>query len=131
MTADRLAGKPLPLHTVLHAAQEVRALLAALRLSDPTHGHARGRSVFRNAREVVPELPSEPAAARAFLIANAPLERLDDAAARALSASHRSARRRPRAPPHRLLSLKAISTRSGTEEMVRHIYASLSRMIHK
>jgi len=42
------------------------------------YGHARGRSVFRNAREVVPELPSEPAAARAFLIANAPLERLDD-----------------------------------------------------
>jgi arginyl-tRNA synthetase len=27
--------------------------------------------VFRNAREVVPELRSEPAAARAFLIANA------------------------------------------------------------
>jgi arginyl-tRNA synthetase len=42
------------------------------------YGHARGRSVFRNAREVVPELPSEPAAARAFLLANAPLERLED-----------------------------------------------------
>src|SRR5215813_13735816 len=48
------------------------------------YGHARGRSVFRNAREVVPELPSEPAAARAFLIANAPLERLDDSGELAL-----------------------------------------------
>jgi arginyl-tRNA synthetase len=42
------------------------------------YGHARGRSVFRNAREVVPELPSERAAAQAFLLAKAPLERLDD-----------------------------------------------------
>jgi len=48
------------------------------------YGHARGRSVFRNAREVVPELPSEPAAARAFLIANAPLERLEDSGELAL-----------------------------------------------
>jgi len=48
------------------------------------YGHARGRSVFRNAREVVPDLPSEPAAARAFLIANAPLERLDDSGELAL-----------------------------------------------
>src|ERR1700738_217552 len=38
------------------------------------YGHARGRSVLRNAREVVADLPSEPAAARAFLLANAPLE---------------------------------------------------------
>src|SRR5215471_11997847 len=42
------------------------------------YGHARGRSVFRNAREVVPELPSDRASAQAFLLANAPLERLDD-----------------------------------------------------
>src|SRR6516225_3758032 len=42
------------------------------------YGHARGRSVFRNAREVVPDLPSEPASAQAFLLAKAPLERLDD-----------------------------------------------------
>jgi arginyl-tRNA synthetase len=48
------------------------------------YGHARGRSVFRNAREVVPELPSEPAAAGAFLIANAPLERLEDSGELAL-----------------------------------------------
>ncbi len=48
------------------------------------YGHARGRSVFRNAREVVPELPSEPAAARAFLLANAPLERLEDSGELAL-----------------------------------------------
>src|SRR6516225_3845280 len=40
--------------------------------------------VFRNAREGVPDLPSEPAAARAFLIANAPLERLDDSGELAL-----------------------------------------------
>src|SRR6266540_1213854 len=42
------------------------------------YGHARGRSVFRNAREAFSDLPPLPAAARAFLIANAPLERLDD-----------------------------------------------------
>jgi arginyl-tRNA synthetase len=42
------------------------------------YGHARGRSVFRNAREVVPALPSEPASAQAFLLAKAPLERLND-----------------------------------------------------
>jgi arginyl-tRNA synthetase len=42
------------------------------------YGHARGRSVSRNAREVVPELPSEPSAAQAFLLAKAPLARLDD-----------------------------------------------------
>ena len=48
------------------------------------YGHARGRSVFRNAREVVPELPSEQAAARAFLLANAPLERLEDSGELAL-----------------------------------------------
>jgi arginyl-tRNA synthetase len=42
------------------------------------YGHARGRSVFRNAREVVPELPSDRAAAQAFLLAKAPLEQLDD-----------------------------------------------------
>jgi arginyl-tRNA synthetase len=48
------------------------------------YGHARGRSVLRNAREVVPELPNEPAAARAFLLAKAPLERLDDSGELAL-----------------------------------------------
>jgi len=42
------------------------------------YGHARGRSVFRNAHEVVPELPSDRASAQAFLLAKAPLERLDD-----------------------------------------------------
>src|SRR5215470_3969357 len=40
-------------------------------------GHARGRSVFRNAREVLPELPEEPEALVAALAA-APLKRLDD-----------------------------------------------------
>jgi arginyl-tRNA synthetase len=41
------------------------------------YGHARGQSVFRNARAVVPDLPEAPAA-RAVALAQAPLERLDD-----------------------------------------------------
>jgi arginyl-tRNA synthetase len=47
------------------------------------YGHARGQSVFRNAREVVPDLPQD-AAARAAELATAPLERLKDAAEIAL-----------------------------------------------
>jgi arginyl-tRNA synthetase len=47
------------------------------------YGHARGRSVFRNAREVVPGLPSE-GTARASALTAAPLERLDDAGELAL-----------------------------------------------
>jgi arginyl-tRNA synthetase len=43
------------------------------------YGHARGNSVFRNARAVIPELPEE-SAARRLMLAQAPLERLDDAA---------------------------------------------------
>jgi arginyl-tRNA synthetase len=42
------------------------------------YGHARAQSVFRNARALIPELPAE-AAARAEMLATAPLERLDDA----------------------------------------------------
>jgi arginyl-tRNA synthetase len=41
------------------------------------YGHARGRSVFRNARDVLPSLPDNPADLVAFL-APAPLDRLDD-----------------------------------------------------
>jgi arginyl-tRNA synthetase len=41
------------------------------------YGHARGQSVFRNAREVVPDLPSDDTA-RAAMLAAAPLDRLDD-----------------------------------------------------
>ncbi len=41
------------------------------------YGHARCQSVFRNAREIIPDLPSEPAA-RASMLAAAPLDRLDD-----------------------------------------------------
>jgi arginyl-tRNA synthetase len=40
------------------------------------YGHARGQSVFRNAREMI-DLPADPAA-RAALLAQAPLARLDD-----------------------------------------------------
>jgi arginyl-tRNA synthetase len=47
------------------------------------YGHARGRSVFRNAREVVPDLPSDETA-RASALAAAPLDRLDDAGELAL-----------------------------------------------
>jgi arginyl-tRNA synthetase len=41
------------------------------------YGHARGKSIFRNAREVIPALPLEDHARAAFLAA-APLERLED-----------------------------------------------------
>jgi arginyl-tRNA synthetase len=41
------------------------------------YGHARGHSVFRNAREVVPDLPEETAARAAFL-SQAAVERLTD-----------------------------------------------------
>jgi arginyl-tRNA synthetase len=43
------------------------------------YGHARGHSVFRNAREVVPDLPEE-AGDRAAYLATAPVERLTDPA---------------------------------------------------
>jgi arginyl-tRNA synthetase len=41
------------------------------------YGHARGESVFRNARETVPDLPND-SVARAAALATAPLDRLDD-----------------------------------------------------
>jgi arginyl-tRNA synthetase len=41
------------------------------------YGHARGHSVFRNAREVVPDLPEE-AGARAAFLSEAAVERLTD-----------------------------------------------------
>src|ERR1700723_723851 len=41
------------------------------------YGHARGQSIFRNAREVVPELSDE-AGARAVFLADAAVERLTD-----------------------------------------------------
>jgi arginyl-tRNA synthetase len=41
------------------------------------YGHARGCSVFRNALEVVPDLPAD-SKGRSKLLADAPLERLDD-----------------------------------------------------
>src|SRR5665213_2879626 len=43
------------------------------------YGHARGHSIFRNAREVVPNLPEQTAARAAFL-ANGAVERLTDPA---------------------------------------------------
>ena len=43
------------------------------------YGHARGHSVFRNAREVIPDLPEEAGARAAFLV-DAALERLSDPA---------------------------------------------------
>jgi arginyl-tRNA synthetase len=47
------------------------------------YGHARGRSVFRNARDLVPALPSDPAG-RSAALAAASLERLQDAGELAL-----------------------------------------------
>jgi arginyl-tRNA synthetase len=41
------------------------------------YGHARGQSVFRNAREEMPDLPEAPAARAAYL-KSAPLDRLTD-----------------------------------------------------
>jgi arginyl-tRNA synthetase len=43
------------------------------------YGHARGHSIFRNAREAMPALP-ETSAGRAEFLGDAPLERLDDVA---------------------------------------------------
>ncbi|MGB7257792.1 MAG: arginine--tRNA ligase [Pseudolabrys sp.] len=43
------------------------------------YGHARGESIFRNAREAMPDLPAN-AKERAVLLAKAPLDRLTDAA---------------------------------------------------
>ena len=42
------------------------------------YGHARGQSIFRNAREEMPDLPEAPAE-RAALLKGAPLDRLSDA----------------------------------------------------
>jgi arginyl-tRNA synthetase len=47
------------------------------------YGHARGQSVFRNARETVPELPEDPRS-RATFLAGADLTLLNDAAELAL-----------------------------------------------
>jgi arginyl-tRNA synthetase len=47
------------------------------------YGHARAHSIFRNARDVVPDLPMEDAG-RAKYLAGAPLELLDDSAELAL-----------------------------------------------
>jgi arginyl-tRNA synthetase len=41
------------------------------------YGHARGHSIFKNAREVVPELPEDDSARSAWLV-DAPVERLTD-----------------------------------------------------
>jgi arginyl-tRNA synthetase len=43
------------------------------------YGHARGHSIFKNARDVVPDLPEE-AAARAAWLGSAPVEKLTDPA---------------------------------------------------
>jgi arginyl-tRNA synthetase len=43
------------------------------------YGHARGHSVFKNARDVIPDLPGETAARAAFL-GDAAVERLSDTA---------------------------------------------------
>src|SRR2546429_4050499 len=79
------------------------------------YGHARCQSVFRNAREVIPDLPSEPAA-RASMLAAAPLDRLDDTGELALMRRPspyprliETAGPGPRAPPHRLFLLSSFN----------------------
>jgi arginyl-tRNA synthetase len=47
------------------------------------YGHARGKSIFRNAREVVPDLPADDRARSNFL-SSASIERLEDAGEMAL-----------------------------------------------
>jgi arginyl-tRNA synthetase len=47
------------------------------------YGHARGQSVFRQAREVIPDLPTD-SPARIALLSQAPLDRLGDAGELAL-----------------------------------------------
>ncbi len=65
------------------------------------YGHARGQSVFRNAREVVPDLPADTAARAAVLAGGAARSARRcrrtglDAAARALSAARGSGRDGP------------------------------------
>ena len=44
------------------------------------YGHARGHSIFKNAREVVPDLPEDDAARAAWLLRDAAVERLTDPA---------------------------------------------------
>ncbi len=77
------------------------------------YGHARGHSVFRNAREVVPDLPEETTARAAFL-GQAAVERLTDPAelepaqaAGALSPDDRGGGGRTRAAPNRFLSVRS------------------------
>ena len=66
------------------------------------YGHARGQSVFRNAREVLPDLPEE-AAERVACLAKAPLERLTEPARTRRSCGAwrfiRAPSKRPRARP--------------------------------
>ena len=103
------------------------------------YGHARGQSIFRNAREVVPDLPSDPAA-RATALAGAP--------ARSAGGCRRIALMRRLALYPRLVEAAAMAhephriafylyelasdfhAQWNRGAMMRHIYASLSRMIH-
>ena len=75
------------------------------------YGHARGQSVFRNARETMPDLPVS-SKARAGFLKDAALDRLSDsgelvdaAPDRALSAYRRGRGAGPRATPDCILSL--------------------------
>ena len=102
------------------------------------YGHARGQSVFRNARETLPDLPAI-TATRSNLAKRA-LERLSDPAELALM---RRIALYPRVveaaavahEPHRmafyLYDLASEFHAHWTLGKTRHIYASLSRMIHK
>ncbi len=75
------------------------------------YGHARGHSIFKNAREMVPDLPEDDAARAAYL-GDAAVERLTDPAelssaqaAGALSPDDRGGGGGTRASPNRFLSV--------------------------
>ena len=103
------------------------------------YGHARGHSIFRNAREAVPDLPDDATRGRPAL-PSAPLERLTMPAELALM---RRLALYPRlveaaARPMSRTGLRSISmnlqanfTPNGPGEKTCLIYASLSRMIQK
>ena len=103
------------------------------------YGHARGQSVFRNARAEMPDLPADDAARTEWLKA-APLEVLSDpgelSLLRKIALYPRTVEAAATAhEPHRIAfyptNWQANFTHNGRVEKTCLIYASLSRMIHK
>ena len=103
------------------------------------YGHARGQSIFRNAREVVPDASGGRPDARRTCWRRRRFARLEDTAELALmrrmaliSAAGRSRRQLPMSrtgSPSISMNWPANFMRSGPRARMCHIYASLSRMI--